>query len=546
MNKQRKVTGRHRGRIALLLLGILVMIGASTGAIYWLLGNGPPDARFERFRAVGAEVAVDAEMEQRIEAFCGDCHAVPLPDSFPRDAWHTEVRAGYEFYAKSGRRDLDPPPMAQTVAYYRREAPEHLEFPVPTESARSLGVSFETEPVGGGALNALTPAVSHLRWGKLDPEAQPLLVVSDMRCGRVEAVDLADTFAPPRLLGQLKHPCHAELCDLDNNGTTDLIVSDLGSFPPGDHDLGRVIWLSQQSDGAFVPRVIAAGLGRVADARPVDVDRDGDLDIVVAVFGMDRTGKILLLRNTADESADPAVDLTSAFQHQVIDPRPGAIHVPPHDFNGDGYLDFAAVVSQEQEQVALFINQHGDQEIQVPFHLQTLWEGPDLTFGSSGISLVDLDDDGDMDILYTNGDAFDNGFVNPRHGVQWLENDGSMSFVYHRLTDLTGAYVARAGDLDLDGDKDIIAVAWMPTNAEPANVYDSPRASVICLEQVSPQAFERHTLEQDATIHAALEMSDFDDDGDLDFVVGFHSLSRESQSPYQVMVWWNQLKRPRS
>lgn len=65
-------------------------------------------------------------------------------------------------------------------------------------------------------------------------------------------------------------------------------------------------------------------------------------------------------------------------------------------------------------------------------------------------------------------------------------------------------------------------------------------ASVVCLEQVAPGEFQRHTLEENSTVHATLEMADFDADGDLDFAVGFHSLSRLDQAPHWVSVWWNQ------
>ena len=62
-----------------------------------------------------ARVVLSAEQEARIEAFCGNCHAVPRPESFPRDMWHAEVMRGYEFYARSGFTHLDPPPVRETV-----------------------------------------------------------------------------------------------------------------------------------------------------------------------------------------------------------------------------------------------------------------------------------------------------------------------------------------------------------------------------------------------------------------------------------------------
>jgi hypothetical protein len=40
-------------------------------------------------------------------------------------------------------------------------------------------------------------------------------------------------------------------------------------------------------------------------------------------------------------------------------------------------------------------------------------------FGLTGIQLVDLDRDGNIDILLTNGDSFDDQYAKPSHGVQW-------------------------------------------------------------------------------------------------------------------------------
>ena len=296
------------------------------------------------------------------------------------------------------------------------------------------------------------------------------------------------------------------------------------------------MWLRQDArSGVFEKVVLASGLGRVADVRPIDTNGTGKLDLVVAEFGQYRTGKILLLRNVASPGQRPR------FEPERLDPRTGTIHVPVVDINGDGRADFLALVSNESECVEAFLNQGNGK-----FHRQTLWRAPDLTFGSQGIEVVDLNGDGKMDVLYANGDAFDNGYLSPWHGVQWLENQGNMQFKYHRLTDMPGATVALAGDFDGDGDLDILVVSYLPNDLKCDPETAKQFASIVLLEQVSPGRFVRHTLERGLACHAAVVVGDFNGDGRLDFAVGTHmyGLRGRELGRTWLTVWWNRGERP--
>jgi hypothetical protein len=498
--------------------------------VWWAFKSPKPQRHYNDSHG-GSPVTLDEQTESRIVAFCSDCHSLPSAESFPRDRWHREVQRGYEFYARSGRNDLDPPPLYLTSAYFRSRAPERITLPSPEEAGTKLPVTFHVDRLVLDQSAGVLPEISHLRWARLEAAADPLLLVCDMRFGYVAAVDLHQEKPYPKILARLGNPCHVEPCDLDGDQAVDLVVADLGSSRPSDHDRGRVVWLRRQGEGeSFEEIVVASGLGRVADVRPADFDADGDLDLIVAEFGHYQTGKILLMRNVAPAGERPR------FKPEEIDRRPGTIHVPVVDLNGDDRPDFVALVSQEWEHVEAFVNR-GDGR----FHLQNLWAAPDLTFGSTGIELVDLDQDGDTDVLYTNGDAWDNWYVQRSHGVQWLENLGGLQFACHRLTDMPGAYRALAGDIDLDGDLDVITVAWLPPPARPPDVTEPSPVSIVCLEQTQPGVFARHTLETGAPYYATLEMADFDDDGDLDFAVGAGPLIANAlQRSHWLTVWWNQ------
>jgi len=485
------------------------------------------------------DAAHPAESAARVEAFCGDCHALPRPESFARDRWHFEVRRGYEFYAKSGRNDLIPPTFHETLAYFRTRAPEQLTFPRSEDSKEELPIRFTKESFQLEAGAGVLPEVAYLRWTRLAADEKPVLLASDMRHGQVVAIDLQPAGRnPPRILAQLRNPGRIEVCDLDGDGLIDLVVSDLGSYQPAEHDRGRIVLLRRRAGTpSYEGSELLGGLGRVAETRAADMDGDGRLDLLVAEFGWRQSGRVMWGRNLSEPESG------LRFQWEDIDDRPGAIDVRVHDFTGDGRPDFVALFSQWHESVDLFENR-GRMSTPPRFARRNLWTAPDLTFGSSGIELADLNGDGQMDVLYSNGDAFDNDYASPWHGVQWLENRGGLAFDDHRLTEMPGAYRAVTGDFDRDGDLDIVVGARLPPDVEPANLKDSPLASIVLLLQTQVGVFARHSLEWESPYYPTLEVADFDGNGWLDFTVASGPYTGDVRKAlgesHYLTVWWNQ------
>ena len=163
-----------------------------------------------------------------------------------------------------------------------------------------------------------------------------------------------------------------------------------------------------------------------------------------------------------------------------------------------------------------------------------IYTAPHPNWGSSGIQLVDLDGDGDLDVLLSHGDTFDDGIVKPYHGIQWLENTGTYPFVEHTLAQMPGVLAAHAADLDGDGDLDIVACALL---AGGSDVDEKTLPALVWLEQTSRGVFERHTIEMGTPRHATLDIGDINGDGALDIVVGNFSIEKPVTA--WVEVWMN-------
>jgi hypothetical protein len=348
------------------------------------------------------------------------------------------------------------------------------------------------------------------------------MLVSDMRHGVVLLGRPAEAGSPLRLLAPVPNPVHAVVGDLDHDGLRDVIVGDLGAFYPGDHLKGSVTFLKGLPGGRFA-QFVQSSFPRVADVETADFDGDGRDDILVAAFGWHKVGEIALLLN---RSPDPQ---TPRLERVRIDARPGAVRAEPADLNGDGKMDFVALIAQEHEKLVAFFNQGAG-----TFVPETLYAAPHPNWGSSGLDLADIDGDGDLDALVANGDMFDDRLLKPYHGLQWLENTGRGPWVPHPLALIAGVHGARVVDLDRDGDADVVAAAF---TAGAVGGAEAGLPSLVWLEQVKPGRFERRTLEAGNPCHATLDVGDVDGDGDLDLVVG--NFVTDKYTPDFVDVWEN-------
>jgi hypothetical protein len=405
------------------------------------------------------------------------------------------------------------------VAWYEGRAPELLPMEPAITHASPAPLRFEFRSIGLGRESG--PGVATV--GRVGP----LLAVPNMALG---SVHLLSWETGPRLIGAAGHPARVSAGDLDGNGLDDLVIADLGDPSPTDDPTGRVLIGVQRAVGDFEIRTLVDGIGRVADARPLDLDLDGDLDLVVAAFGYLRRGGVYVLWN---ESGADALD----FRPERVSDRTGAVSiVPVQDLQPGAGPGFVVAFAQEHERVSMFLPRESE-----GFEEQVLYRAPHPAWGTSHLAAADLDRDGDVDFLLSNGDTLDDGVAfKPYHGVTWLENRGTEGFRPRPIGRLYGAHAAEAGDLDGDGDLDIVASGFLPQVELPVPPGAMRLDSVVWFEH-DGDAWIPWEIESGHPRHTSVTLFDLDVDGRLDIVAAVNRAwdAAPAKVGPSLEVWFN-------
>lgn len=458
----------------------------------------------------------------QLQAHCGSCHPLPHPSNLPWPSWSDVLSRMREVLA---RRNVAQPPadLWSDIAHlYYTFSPERQRPLVDEPDPAGSPVRFAAAALGRRpeVLTNQRPVLGHVAVVQLASDPPPEVLVCDTEASSIRWIRQIDGAWTEEVLAQVPYPGRARTFEGAAGGPVQIIVACLGTLVPTDDLVGRVVLLVNNGSMQFRPVTLLEDVSRVADVQAGDFDQDGDVDFVVAAYGYLSEGEVGWLEQTS----------SGQYLYRPILRKTGAMDVAPADLNGDGRLDFVASFAQEHEEIAAFINKPGGFEAHVLFKATT------PAFGLSGLHLVDLDSDGDVDVLFTNGDNMDLPTVVPRpfHGVQWLENLGGLQFACRYLYRFYGAYSATAADLNHDGYRDVVISSMFNDWKDPK------RASLIWLENDGQQHFRPHTIARDPIHLIATAAGDLNADGWTDVL----ACSMNAFAPFERMgriTWWQNL-----
>ncbi len=221
-----------------------------------------------------------------------------------------------------------------------------------------------------------------------------------------------------------------EILDMDNDGDNDLVLGprSSGSTIRWYENLGTTI-LSLQN------HIVHTIHEDRKWAKPVDLDSDGDIDIVSANRGEDR---IYWFEN----------DSTQVFTVHGVGKESYGFQAPHiEDFDGDG----------SRELIYRSHSLHDSTDINISYHLGDYEFQDSLLFRTDDFFIdftpTDLDDDGDLDFVYW---RYVGSYDDEVNVFKWLENIPGQNLQMHILNTVNiDGHISDLKVLDLDGDGDL-------------------------------------------------------------------------------------------
>ena len=224
--------------------------------------------------------------------------------------------------------------------------------------------------------------------------------------------------------------------DVDGDGDNDIIAGDYG---PDAH----IIWYENCNLPDYWPADTVASVVRCYDLHTVDIDQDGDIDILSANWWINND---LNLWENADGTGE------AWTKHKICNSIGSATSVCTGDIDGDDNLDIISTgygTSGNEAKVSWFENPDSIQGTWIEHVLQNKFRG------GQAVHVFDFDSDGDVDILgaagYIPGGLYEL--------VLWESIDGTGdNWIRHSLD--SGSWYKYLDLADIDGDDTLDVISF--------------------------------------------------------------------------------------
>jgi hypothetical protein len=479
---------------------------------------------YRRNKSFAAVRAINIEKGEALaQKHCQSCHMLPDPSLLDAKSWDEGVlpnmgplmgifRHQFRQYP-SGRNDrfldsgfypeqplVTPAEWQQIIDYYTATSPDSLPAQLREKEITDGLPLFEVQIP---AFTIDPPGTSFVRI------ADSTLIFADY--GTETLYRMSNEFRMMDIT-----PVGGAVVDL-NIQQNKLVLCDIGQMNPNNGKYGKLKTVLPDKKGEWKADTTAfiRDLARPVNITVADLNGDSLEDYVTCEFGF-MTGSLSWFRNMGNKS----------FQKNILRPLPGAMQVYVRDHNKDQLPDLWVLFSQGEEGVFVFTNKGNGQ-----FEQKQVLRLPP-SYGSTFFELVDFNNDGHEDIVYTCGDNADySPVLKPYHGMYIFLNDGADRFTQHFFFPINGCYKALARDFDNDGDLDIAAISFF------ADYARQPGESFVYLD--NRQGIFYPSTFRDAIYGRWLTMDagDLDHDGHIDLVLGNFS---KAPATIRSAIDWSQ------